>query len=146
DYIMSTDDFFNKLRITNTCKKFDVIYIDACHEANQAIRDFNNSIDFLASNGYIFLHDLIPPDENHIKQEFCGNSYKILYYLWTHFNHFRFYPLDIKEGNYGLTVFIHPIDKLVILDEYVSYGEFKETLTNHMLYSMERLKEIVRNS
>jgi len=75
-YLMTTDQFFDENK-----EKFDMIYIDADHEYNQVIKDYNNSVDSIKKGGIIFLHDLYPPNEEHTKPELCYNSYKILNYF-----------------------------------------------------------------
>jgi hypothetical protein len=57
-----TDDYFSSL---NGDIKFDLIYIDACHEKYQVYRDFCNSIKHLKKDGMIILHDILPLTQNH---------------------------------------------------------------------------------
>lgn len=42
-HLMKTDDFFDQNKDI-----FDIIYIDADHEYNQVIKDYNNSVDCLS--------------------------------------------------------------------------------------------------
>ena len=59
-YIMSTDTYFQ------ICdRKFDLIFIDACHLADQAYRDFENSLQHLNPGGCIVFHDCMPKIEVH---------------------------------------------------------------------------------
>lgn len=59
-YRMSTNDFFQ------ICdRKFDLIFIDADHEAEQTYRDFENSLNHLNDNGCIVFHDCLPKIEAH---------------------------------------------------------------------------------
>jgi len=53
---MTSDEFFKKNK-----KKFGVIFIDGLHHYNQVKRDVNNSLKFLEKNGYIVIHDMLPP-------------------------------------------------------------------------------------
>lgn len=39
---------------------FDVIFIDGLHTYEQVRKDVTNSLNFLSTNGFIFLHDLTP--------------------------------------------------------------------------------------
>ena len=59
DIITSTSDSFF---LSNT-QKFDVIFIDGEHHAEQVYRDINNSLSFLESDGYIICHDMKPDTE-----------------------------------------------------------------------------------
>lgn len=56
DFKMTSDDFFTNLRNGNVLEKsikFDVIFIDGLHLADQVERDINNALEFLAEDGYI---------------------------------------------------------------------------------------------
>lgn len=54
----SSDDFFKRNR-----KKFDLIFIDGLHHAEQALRDLENSIKAIKKNGTIVMHDTNPQSE-----------------------------------------------------------------------------------
>lgn len=93
DYVGSTDQFF----LSNS-KKFDIIYIDAFHQLDFIIRDFNNSLICLNTNGKIFIHDLYPPNETYVSPKACGNGYPLLKYFLDNDFKFKFSPDD-----HGLT-------------------------------------------
>jgi hypothetical protein len=75
-YRMSTDDFFQ------VCdRKFDLVFVDADHEAEQAYRDFENSLRHLNDNGCIVFHDCLPKAEVHQlrrrrSNQWTGNVWK----------------------------------------------------------------------
>jgi hypothetical protein len=75
-FMMSTDEYFR------TCdRKFDLIFIDADHEAEQAYRDFENSLQHLNDNGCIVFHDCLPQEEIHQlrrrqSNQWTGNVWK----------------------------------------------------------------------
>lgn len=54
-YQMTSDQFFS----SNT-ERFDIIFLDGLHHADQFERDVLNSLDCLADNGTIVAHDLSP--------------------------------------------------------------------------------------
>ena len=54
--IRSTSDEFFK----NNDDKFDLIFLDGLHTYNQTIKDINNSLQHLNSNGVIIIHDCLP--------------------------------------------------------------------------------------
>lgn len=59
-YSMSSDDFFSaQCGLT----KFDLIFIDGLHHADQVKRDFENSLRCLSDNGFIVIHDVLPENE-----------------------------------------------------------------------------------
>lgn len=73
---MSTDEYFR------TCdRKFDLVFIDADHEAEQTYRDFENALQHLNDNGCIVFHDCLPKTETHQlrrrrSNQWTGNVWK----------------------------------------------------------------------
>ena len=53
--ISTTDDYFEKL---NKNKKFDLVFIDACHEKHHVKNDFFNSFKHLNDDGIVVFHDI----------------------------------------------------------------------------------------
>lgn len=70
-FVGTTDDFFK----SNT-KTFDVIYIDADHEENAVLKDFNNSVKSLSEDGIILMHDIGPLSEESTSMYAHGTAYK----------------------------------------------------------------------
>jgi hypothetical protein len=60
DFNMTSDEFF----MINQ-SKFDIIFIDGLHTAEQSYKDIINSLNILNSNGTIIIHDTNPPTEFH---------------------------------------------------------------------------------
>ena len=60
NFRMTSDEFFHK----NSEKKFNVIFIDGLHHYKQCQKDCINSMNALSEKGIIFLHDLLPQNEN----------------------------------------------------------------------------------
>lgn len=54
-----SDDFFRKAELND---KFDLIFIDGLHTAEQTWRDFVNSTSHLVSGGVIIIDDTVPND------------------------------------------------------------------------------------
>lgn len=52
---MTSDDFF-----INNNRKFDIIFIDGLHHAQQVTKDMINSLHVLNANGIVLLHDTMP--------------------------------------------------------------------------------------
>lgn len=74
DFKMTSDEFFlqlgeNKLSFPAD-KKFDIIFIDGLHLADQVEKDIFNSAKHLADEGFIVLHDCNPPTEYHARERF----------------------------------------------------------------------------
>jgi hypothetical protein len=59
---MPSDEFFASSR---GCETYDLVFIDGLHEADQCLRDVENSLRRLSPNGFIVLHDSNPPTEWH---------------------------------------------------------------------------------
>lgn len=71
DFQMTSDDFFKKIsegEILNRNIKFDVIFIDGLHLAEQVDRDIINSLNYLKEDGFIVLHDCNPPTQWHARE------------------------------------------------------------------------------
>ncbi|PTX44076.1 methyltransferase family protein [Christiangramia gaetbulicola] len=71
DFKMTSDYFFKKLssgKILAPDIKFDVIFIDGLHLADQVDRDIKNSLNHIKDNGFIVLHDCNPPSEWHARE------------------------------------------------------------------------------
>lgn len=59
-HYLTSDEFFK-----NNTDKFDVIFIDGLHHADQVYRDIINSLSALNDGGYIVCHDMNPIQESH---------------------------------------------------------------------------------
>lgn len=73
DFKMTSDEFFAELRdgtLLNPKLKFDVIFIDGSHLANQVEKDIQNALDFISDDGYIVMHDCNPPTEFHASENY----------------------------------------------------------------------------
>lgn len=57
---MTSDAFFNQQTRLLSERKIDVAFIDGLHSYGQALRDVENSLQFLNPNGVIVLHDCNP--------------------------------------------------------------------------------------
>jgi hypothetical protein len=59
---VTSDRFFSELAAE---AQYDVIFIDALHEEEQALRDMQNALRHLSPDGAIVVHDCSPPTEWH---------------------------------------------------------------------------------
>jgi len=64
NYITTSDDFFEN-HVGN--KKYDVIFVDGLHTAEQSYLDVKNAINHLNDGGFIIMHDCNPPSEYHTR-------------------------------------------------------------------------------
>ena len=77
DFKLTSDAFFEQLKsgeILNKNIKFDVIFIDGLHLAEQVEKDIQNALEFLTDDGYVVLHDCNPPSEFHASE---SHAYKL---------------------------------------------------------------------
>lgn len=133
----TTDEYFSSLS-ENTL--FDIIFIDANHDYEYVLRDFNNSIDH--AKHWILIHDMIPPNIKYTKRKFCSDSYKILFYMLKETN-FEIYPM---KDNYGLTLIKLPAEKIYPDSIYnrISFDDFVEFMKNVKVYSNDEIIKILR--
>ena len=142
--LKTSDDYFAE----NSCKK-DVIFIDGMHQAENVLRDINNSIQILNNNGKIFLDDIIPLTydeqckipkkhfyENGILkygESWTGDVWKVVYYLLLHYSdHFDF--SYYYHTNYRGVACLHikksfqlpeqDIDKINAYDYYADFSHY----------------------
>ena len=134
----TTDEYFATLAPSD---RFDIIFIDACHDYEYVLRDFNNAVTHATK--WILLHDMIPPSKKHTQSKFCSDSYKILYYMLDE-QHFEIYPMD---NNFGLTLIKMPAVQICPPDLYkdITYAEFVEFMAAAKLYSDAEIIDILGN-
>lgn len=69
---MTSDRFFSE--IAPNKEKYDLIFIDGLHLAEQAEKDLNNSITCLSKRGIIIVHDCNPPSEDCQVEEYVNGE------------------------------------------------------------------------
>lgn len=110
-FCMTSDDFFDLPRIRigimdgdeSQLDRFDLIFIDGLHTAEQVKKDFENSLKILSPNGFIVLHDCNPLKEEHTivprptpTGHWNGDVYKFAIELGEYFKKFK--TVDIDNG------------------------------------------------
>jgi Methyltransferase domain len=73
DFKMTSDEFFGQLRtgtILSSDFRWDVIFIDGLHLADQVGRDIRNALNHLSDDGFVVLHDCNPPTEWHARESY----------------------------------------------------------------------------
>lgn len=137
-YTGTTDEYFNSIAAD---VKFDIIFIDANHDYDYVLRDFNNSIDH--STKWILLHDMIPPSRKYTQSSRCSDSFKLLYFMLAETS-FEIYPMDT---NFGFTLIKLPATKINPPPSYkeISYAAFMEFIQSKKLYSDDEIINILRN-
>lgn len=93
DFNMTSDEFF-----AQNAARFDIVFIDGLHTAEQVERDILNSFAFLNQGGRVVLHDCNPPDFHHHNYALCGSVWKALYQLRRKRNDLVLYTVDTDYG------------------------------------------------
>jgi hypothetical protein len=73
DFKVTSDEFFSLLssnEILSSDIRFDLIFIDGLHLAEQVNRDITNALKYIKDDGFIVLHDCNPPTEWHARETF----------------------------------------------------------------------------
>jgi hypothetical protein len=73
NFKVTSNEFFKQLRngsILNPEIKFDVIFVDGLHLADQVDQDIDNAFDFISDEGFLVLHDCNPPSEWHARESY----------------------------------------------------------------------------
>jgi len=82
-YQGKTVDF---LKGHNKNKKFDLVFIDACHEHKASLNDFELVLPLVNDNGLILLHDTYPTCEKLLSKSYCADTYLTAKYIREHYN------------------------------------------------------------
>ena len=80
-FAMDSDKFFDWQLKKDVVEKYDLIFIDGLHHAEQVKRDLENSLTCLSENGFIVIHDTCPTEEQftHVPRDskvWFGNVYQ----------------------------------------------------------------------
>lgn len=97
-HVMSSDDFF-AMNESN----FDLVFIDGAHHSEQVIRDIENSLSVLNSNGMILCHDVNPGTEEmqivpRVQSEWTGDCWKAWVRCRSTMNDLSMLTLDVPYG------------------------------------------------
>lgn len=112
-YQMTSDDFFDQhARRLFSGHKLDICLVDGMHEYAYALRDVNNALKYLDTEGVIFLHDCNPatPAAAVSFKEWRERKYSGVWNgdVWKVIVHLRQYPeiLDafVIDTDYGIGV------------------------------------------
>lgn len=125
DFNMTSDEFFSQNK-----SRFDLIFIDGLHSAEQVERDIVNSFTFLNQGGRVVLHDCNPPNIDFHQYFLCGTVWKAIYRLRTRRNDMM---LHVVDTDYGVGVISRGSAELIAdfnpyMDAEVFERHRKETL------------------
>jgi hypothetical protein len=100
---MTSDRFFSELA---RGARYDLIFIDAVHEEEQALRDMRNALSHLSLGGAIVVHDCSPPTEWHQRPfaafvpgtEWNGTIWRALVRFRAMYPHIAVHTVDADWG------------------------------------------------
>ncbi len=98
-FLMTSDEYFEY--ISNSNKKFDIIFIDGLHLEEQVTKDIQNSLKHLNDNGFIIMHDCNPPSKFHQRSEYYHNG---KYSEWNGTVWYSYAKLRMNEPNLKMHV------------------------------------------
>jgi len=103
-YLMPSSEFFRKATEENF-EKYDIIFIDGSHVAEDVEVDLNNSLELLREGGTIVMHDCSPEKEEYQTVPHTPGSPKWNGDVWKAYLKFRMvredlqmYVVDTDEG------------------------------------------------
>jgi len=138
-YHMTTDRFFELNSI-----KYDVIFIDANHEYEQILKDFQNAL--RVCNKYIFLHDMFPAKEEYTSLAKCGDAFKLLYYLikQQHLNNY----IRTLNADCGLTAVKLPLEITYLSPpladvKSLTYADFRLWAKDYHRYCFAEMRDFI---
>jgi hypothetical protein len=158
DFPVTSDTFFEQLdnnQILSKNIRFNVIFVDGLHLAEQVDKDIQNSLRYLTEDGFVVLHDCNPPTEWHAREEYGYYLTPAIAYwngtTWKAFVKWRQNPtvnsccVDTDWG-VGILSKTHPIgNSCEINNPFYEYKLFEENRVNHVnLISFWKLQEILK--
>lgn len=139
----TSDDFF-----INNKEKFDIIFIDGLHHAEQVEKDIINSLLVLNDGGYVICHDMLPTNKEtqmvpRMQFNWTGDCWK----AWVKL---RSYRSDLKmfvvDADYGCGIVQYGKQELInISNKELSYENFLENKFEWMnIIDIETFKKLVK--
>jgi hypothetical protein len=112
-YEVTSDTFFSNF--VSPHEVFDLIFLDGLHTFEQTLRDFTNSIRFLAANGIIVIDDVVPnsyqaalpdpADALKVKEytgstdnSWMGDTFKLVFLIESFFPTYNFRTISDNHG------------------------------------------------
>jgi glycosyltransferase involved in cell wall biosynthesis len=144
---VTSDDYFDTLNKNVTINNIDVIFIDGMHHYENVVKDFNNSVKILPSNGIIFIDDCIPLNYNEqlkiprkhyfdngilkYGEEWTGDVWKVMYHLLLHYND-KFKYQYFHNTNYRGIIMIKILEPFEISNELTIDYEYFNDFNNYL--------------
>lgn len=118
---LKSNDFF-KINL----EKFDVIFIDGLHEAEQVYADILNSLECSNNGGTILCHDLLPTSEimqiiPRMTGEWTGDGWRAWVRLRQERDDLNMYVIDV---DYGIGIIKKSQQELLKIECCINYDNF----------------------
>lgn len=115
-YEMTSDEFFNSKKLLGKHAPFQLVFVDGLHTFKASLIDVLNSISCLSENGFIVMHDCLPPHkpaatpansayDARMKNfgewpgDWCGDVWKTIVYLKENYkDDMDVFVLDVDFG------------------------------------------------
>ena len=125
---VTSDEFFFRLGIEEPQLKFDLIFIDGLHHADQVERDIINAWNCLNKGGQIIIHDVKPLDDKcqRVPREqttWTGDVWRAWYGLKNSYPKLKFDYIDERVGLAIIHKSRHKIN-LGFVDYETTYQEY----------------------
>jgi len=160
DYKMTSDEFFRLLdtdEILSNTMKFDLVFIDGLHLAGQVNRDIENSLRYIADDGFVVLHDCNPPTEWHAREDYRyqstpaggfwnGTTWKA-FLKWRSESNVQSCCIDSDWG-IGIISKTHPLgDSIQATNPFFEFSELDKNRARELnLISFEKLKLLLNGT
>lgn len=125
---IDSDTFFKHCKI-----KYDLIFIDGLHHADQVERDILNAWKCLNKDGVILVHDICPKNEAMTcvprgdQKEWTGDVYKAWLSLLNAYGE-KLHIMSIHEVEYGLGKIYKSRHKMeTFLDTEITYSDYENS-------------------
>jgi len=73
DFVGTSDEYFESIKNTDT--KYEIVFIDGLHHSDQVLKDVDNALKHLQTEGSIVCHDILPTQEEHTVRTDPGGTW-----------------------------------------------------------------------
>jgi hypothetical protein len=127
NYPMASDDFFELIKGHDDIK-YDIIFIDGLHHADQVEKDIKNSLNHLVPNGFIVMHDCNP--SSYETQLVPRQTIAWTGDVWKSFVSFKINNKDflccVVDTDFGVGVIQNTSSTKPIFDNNISWDQFNK--------------------
>lgn len=152
DFVADSNTFFNMLHNESfSCLdkdyKWDIIFIDGAHMAQQVYLDLCNSFNHLDENGIIIMHDVLPWSYDMTieadvgqREATCQDAWKVVEYCLKERNDMHICTLEENNGGLGLITKAKEKRIPILSKEYNKFYQFDVYMQERNKY-MNTIKE-----